>query len=228
MEIVTKSLEFVKEVGIIPFAVVVLIVAYVILFIRMSQMAKDQSKLTNTFIKTFVSPKEKKHEEFRKEAKANVLLGEKLSEIRAEFNANLVSIYTLHNGDLKKNGVSFNKFSCTHEKIKPGFSMESGLESYKNLPISIFPYWIDQLIDHGEVLCDNIKLIEFKEPAAYKILSKKGINSIYSFAMYDECRNLLGWVSLEFAEYRELSSEETQELRKCVQVLNSFNYNGKR
>lgn len=128
-----------------------------------------------------------------------------LSQILKDTNANRVSLFRYHNGGKDYNGKSFLRMSMTNEVVKGGTALIQ--HQSQNLFRSMFFGLIHSLEDNGYDYIEDIENIKDRDTGFYSYLKDFGINSKYSVALYNSHKNIIGFVSVDFANKVDVNQE---------------------
>ena len=227
MGIFETVLEFIGTHGLATFiytSVVFLLMAFHVYVFK----SRRADKLYNQkLLDQVLNDREDKHHEeekvaFSAEIKNVAMIQEKLTELRAMLDADVITIYEFHNGIKKKSGIPFNKFSATFEKQKANSSITSGLKEFKDLPISMLWYFSKELYDNGSLAYVDVNDMAEYDTGTCNILKDKGIESIYSTAIYNGEGSFVGWISVEFTKQTALTNHQMTEYDKMVRIINGY------
>lgn len=120
-----------------------------------------------------------------------------LSEILKDTRSNRVALFRYHNGGKDYNGRSFLRMSMTNEVVKGGTALIQ--HQSQNLFRSMFFGLIHSLEDNGYDYIEDIENIKEQDTGFYSYLKDFGINAKYSIALYSSHRNIIGFLTIDFA-----------------------------
>lgn len=135
-----------------------------------------------------------------------------LSQILKETNANRVSLFRYHNGGKDYNGRSFLRMSMTNEVVKGGTALMQNQS--QNLFRSMFFCLIHSLEDNGYDYIEDIETIKEQDTGFYSYLKDFDINAKYSIALYNSCKNIIGFLSIDFSNKSDVDIDIVKE---CLQ-----------
>ena len=135
-----------------------------------------------------------------------------LSQILKETNANRVSLFRYHNGGKDYSGRSFLRMSMTNEVVKGGTAPLQNQS--QNMFRSMFFGLIHSLEDNGYDYVEDIEFIKEQDAGFYSYLKEFGIGAKYSIALYNFKQQIIGFLSIDYAE-KEFADIEL--VRKCLQ-----------
>jgi hypothetical protein len=129
-----------------------------------------------------------------------------LQIIMEEVDASRIWIAQFHNGGhFYPTGKSIQKFSIFYEKVTP--AVNSIMELFQNIPVSLFPKALGQLYKERELIvldCENDQ--HFDLPS---IPGEKGSQSFYVVSIHNADDMFIGVLALSFLQKdRKLSKEE--------------------
>lgn len=151
-------------------------------------------------------------EEDKDISKVEKELEEYLSNLLKETNANRVALFRYHNGGKDYNGRSFLRMSMTNEVVKGGTALIQ--PQCQNLFRSMFFGLMHSLEDNGYDYVDNIEEIKDCDAGFYRYLKDFGIIGKYSVALYNNSSNIMGFLTVDFANTDHL---EIKEIIRCLQ-----------
>lgn len=136
------------------------------------------------------------------------VIEDKITEIRADCNADRVLYGQFHNGEMWANGLHFYRFSAINEKVKPGISEIAG--SIKDIPSEILHREVHKLVRDGiiDIEIDNC------ETKCRKHLESIGIRRVVQ-ALITLDDNPVGIVSIQFRD-EKLEDIDYDNLKKKI------------
>lgn len=136
----------------------------------------------------------------------NQEIDHQLQLIMDETDASRIWIAQFHNGGhFYPTGKSIQKFSIFYEKVAP--AINSIMELFQNIPVSLFPKALGQLFKERELV-----LLDCEGDDNYDLPSipgEKGSQSFYMLSIHDTDDRFIGVLALSFVEkQRKLTKEE--------------------
>lgn len=119
-----------------------------------------------------------------------------LEHLKDDVDADRASCFLYHNGGYSITGTSFLKMSMMFEKISGDTT--SVMNSYQNVPRTMFPILTQKIAEQGLYYIKDIKEIEKEDPVTYQSFVIRGTKSAYAKAMKSINGALLGFVCVEF------------------------------
>lgn len=143
----------------------------------------------------------------------NSMIGHQLDLMMDELNCNRVWIAMFHNGGhFYPTGKSIQKFSIFHEKIKDGTA--SVMDTFQNIPISLFPKTFAKLHESTEVYLHQTESFDLD------VFSKNyQTESMYMFKLEDLEGRFIGTLALEYNKRSELVKEDFIFIRQKLGVI---------
>lgn len=118
---------------------------------------------------------------------------EKVKEL---LDADRVQIYEFHNGVHYANGRSALKMTCTYEVLRYGVS--SSINIMSNVPLSIMPIFVRELLDKGSVMVENIEEIKNTMPPTYALSKSLNIKKFFAYVIYNGNNEPVGFVEVDY------------------------------
>jgi hypothetical protein len=139
------------------------------------------------------------------------VIEDKITEIRADCDADRVLYGQFHNGEMWANGLHFYRFSAINEKVKPGISQIS--KSINGIPSEILHREVHKLVKDGIIDIE----IDDCEPKCRRHLESIGIRRvIHALITLDD--NPVGIVSIQFRD-EKLNIIDYDNLRKNIDSI---------
>lgn len=128
----------------------------------------------------------------------DILITDKMEEIKDLLNADRVQIYDFHNGDHYANGRSALKTTCTYEvcraSIKPVQSQLQGI------PLSCIAKFINELLSNNELEIKNLETIKDTMPATYQLKKDMDIMSFFDIVLNNKYGEPIGFLAIQYVE----------------------------
>lgn len=148
------------------------------------------------------------------------ILLEKLKEIRESVGACRAAIYQFHNGGEYFTGKSMKKYSMTYEQVEKGIARIQNHN--QSMPVSGGIKLFSKLLEERTAHYKSVKK-EFPETLLKYQLVENGIESIYTWAILDLNKRVVGIFTLDFIkEEREISKEELDHIQLTVIKLAGY------
>lgn len=138
----------------------------------------------------------------------DVVLYDKLEEIRVHLGADRAYIVQYHNGAYYKSGQSMLKSSMTHEVAAPGISRE--IAGAQNLPMSLFAESRAKFYEGKNIHVPDIDAPDIEESLRQMYLGR-GIKSSYTFAIKDLKGRMMGALAVNYVTEKHLMDEDGLE-----------------
>ncbi len=163
--------------------------------------------------------KRKKHQDPVKEAIAhNASIDHQLDLMIDELQCDRLWIAQFHNGGyFYPTGKSIQKFSMVHERIKGDSS--SIIDTFQNIPISLFPKTFSKLNEDSEVHLLYNELNNYDLDIFHKLYTTK---SMYVFKIEDLDGRFIGILSIEYNKEKTLLKDEFIFIRQKMGVIGSL------
>lgn len=134
-------------------------------------------------------------DEFQEEV--NNCIDDVLKKLRASTSASRVMFVRYHNGLYDLVGNSTIKMSATNEDVDVGVSPL--LPSFQNQFRGFLTYWCTNIRDKGIFSIMNIETLrEVGENAMYEFLNSRGVVSALGHAIYNDNKNVIGFIVIEY------------------------------
>lgn len=161
------------------------------------------------FIKEFLQKRsEKKNHCIVTYTKQNNNIQKAIDYLLSELKASRVHVYEFHNGDHFYSGGSQQKFSCTYESLSAGVSAES--LNLQNLRISTFNKFVETAIDDGGFSLENLEQCDTL--LCQNWFESRGTKSSYAIGIRTLNKNIIGILSVDFAQNTKLTKEQKKLL----------------
>jgi len=157
---------------------------------------------SNKFIKWLFQ--KKKVDPIKEAIKHNSVIDHQLDLMLNELECDRVWIAQFHNGGhFYPTGKSIQKFSIVHERIN-GVS-SSVMDTFQNIPISLFPRTFSRLNEESEVHLQYEALTSFDLDLFHKLYNTK---SMYLFKIEDLEGRFIGVLAIEYVKEKKLLTNE--------------------
>lgn len=158
-------------------------------------------------VKNYYINKRKKRDFLKNEIHTSDLVNHKLEEIRDESKADRVWITRFHNGGtFYPTGKSIAKFSVVYEVV--GSSVNSIQSNFQNIPVSLFPKCLNQLLENNYILIPDIKDVTVATYGLKYVAEETGCKSNYLFAIKTIDGKFIGVLGLDFTKKKVSLNEE--------------------
>lgn len=163
------------------------------------------------FLKEFKEWLDKKKKEKKDNIKNgignNINIYEKIVECRYKFSADRVAIIQFHNGDFYYSNNPILKCSMTHETTD--VSIAKIMKDEQNVLVSRFPKFFSDLTLNDVVRYTNVQEMDTSD--IVEELKFKGIVSFYAVKLYNEKKDIVGFLTLSYCD-RMVGSISEKEL----------------
>ena len=142
----------------------------------------------------------------------NVLVFNKLEEIKTKLNTDRVWLMQFHNGGhFYPTGKSIQKFSMCYETVEPGTSSIQG--SFQNIPISLFSKAINFLLENNVISIPDYKDETVATHGLKHIAEETGCRSAYMFAIKSIDNKFVGILGIDYTKRKtQLEEHSLNEL----------------
>ena len=134
----------------------------------------------------------------------SVLL-ERLKEIRESVGACRAAVYQFHNGGEYFTGKSMKKYSMTYEQVEKGIARIQSQN--QSIPVSGGIKFFAALLDNRTAHYENVEK-DFPETLLKYQLQDNGIESIYSWAILDLNKRVIGVFTLDVIQESHVIEQE--------------------
>jgi len=150
----------------------------------------------------------------------DTILLDKLKEIRESVGACRAAIYQFHNGGEYFTGKSMKKYSMTYEQVEKG--IERIQQQNQSMPVSGGIKLFASLLENRTAHFNDVQK-DFPETLLKYQLLDNGIESIYTWAILDLNKRVIGIFTLDYIkEKREISKEELDNIQLTVIKLAGY------
>lgn len=134
----------------------------------------------------------------KRQTSIDILITDRLEEIKDILNADRVQIYDFHNGGHYANGRSALKTTCTYEVCRAGIKpVQSQLQA---VPISCIAKFINELLNNSELEIINIEKIKDTMPATYQLKKDMEIMSFFDIVLNNKYGEPVGFLAIQYVE----------------------------
>lgn len=160
----------------------------------------------------------KKIDPLNEAIKHNLIIDHQLDLIIDEFSCNRVWVAMFHNGGhFYPTGKSIQKFSVFHERITDG--TVSIMDTFQNIPISLFPKTFSKLVDESEVHIFANESTPYDLNIFHKNYETK---SMYLFRIEDLEGRFIGVLAIEYNNEKSLLKDEFIFIRQKLGIIGSI------
>ena len=140
---------------------------------------------------------------------------EKLYEILYTTCADRAFIFQLH----PESNPTY--MSCTHEVVKTGVSKE--IHNLQGLLLSEWNIFLMKLKDDGFVLIDFVNELSENDIKLQTLLKNKGVKSSYKKTIFNNNKQIIGFIGVEFcSDIKKISGETIQLLSEQSVYLEKY------
>lgn len=136
---------------------------------------------------------------------SDVMITKELERLMNEGGADRAYIFRFHNGVKYYDGTHKNKMSCDYEVVRQGISHEA--KNLQDLPVSLFPYFIQQVVQYKMVHFDLSKITDSRTRIT---LEEQGIKGIIALPYYRDDK-LIAIIGIDYVLPFELSDAEARK-----------------
>lgn len=160
--------------------------------------------------------------------KLNEIVDEQLEDISIELGCNRIWVAQFHNGGhFYPTGKSIQKFSIFYEKITP--NIPSLLETFQNIPVSLFPKLLSKLHEHDEIHVNKYDTNR-EDFGLHSLANDLNTKSMYIFKIKDLNDQFIAILGMSFieSEHKLTHGEENfikQKVGVMGTILDSYLYN---
>lgn len=144
----------------------------------------------------------------------DVEIEQKMNYYKELLKADRVLLFEFHNGQHYSSYRSALKMSPSYEVYRAG--LESIRNECSNLPISIMPNYLAEIISEGYSYCPDIEQTKGRMGSTYTFKKSLGIHAYYDRAIHNEDGNIIGFVAVEWnnpiPEYIHLQEDFADDL----------------
>jgi hypothetical protein len=140
-----------------------------------------------------------------------------LHQVREDFEACRVYVFSYHNGGKNLIGLDFAKVSCTHEVV--GRGVQPNQRWLQNMPVTLFHAFSRLILTGAGVVCPDVAAC-FKEhdSSTYETLRAQCIKSCYCFGLMSDGGLPIGYLGVDYVrEARALTDAELERLRVATE-----------
>ncbi len=196
-----------------PVSVTITLVATVLVAFITAVVGPNSVVLVKNWIN-----KKKKPDPIKEAIQHNQLIDHQLDSMVNELNCDRVWIAQFHNGgNYYPTGKSIQKFSISFERING--NSPSIIETFQNIPISLFPKTFSKLNEDSEVHLIYNDLNTYDLDLFHKLYTTK---SMYIFKVEDLDSRFIGILALEYNEEKELLRDEFIFIRQKMGIIGSL------
>ncbi len=158
-----------------------------------------------------LTKKNEKKDSIKDSLKTNVLIENKIDEIREEYDADRVWVSQFHNGgNFYPTGKSIQKFSMFYESVS--LDTISIKFNFQNIPVSLFSRSIHHLSEEDKISIPDVQTQEDYHGLKF-IAEENKCKSTYQFAIKTISGKFIGIVGLEYTkEKKQLTEDEINKL----------------
>jgi hypothetical protein len=169
------------------------------------------------FVQNYLN-KKKRQDPIKEAIQHNSLIDHQLDTVMDELQCDRVWIAQFHNGgNYYPTGKSIQKFSISFERIKGNNT--SIIETFQNIPISLFPKTFSKLNEDSEVHLVYNDLNAYDLDLFHKLYTTK---SMYIFKVEDLDSRFVGILALEYNEEKLLLKDEFIFIRQKMGIIGSM------
>ena len=148
----------------------------------------------------------------RKQTSIDILITDKMEEIKDLLNADRVQIYDFHNGGHYANGRSALKTSCTYEICRTG--IKPAQPQLQSIPLSCIAKFINELLNNGELEIKDLEEIKNTMPATYQLKKGMQVKSFFDIVLNNKYGEPVGFLAVQYVdnEYGIQNISDKQEI----------------
>lgn len=162
--------------------------------------------------------KKKKVDPIKEAIKHNSVIDHQLDLMVNELDCDRVWIAQFHNGGhFYPTGKSIQKFSIVHERING--NSPSVMDTFQNIPISLFPRTFSQLNEESEVCLLYNEINTFDLDLFHRLYNTK---SMYLFKIEDLEGRFIGILAAEYTKEKILLKDEFIFIRQKMGAIGSI------
>jgi hypothetical protein len=143
-----------------------------------------------------------------------------LEFMRQETEADRVYVLQFHNGEHYFSGKSQQKFSCTHEVVNEGISIE--VQNLQNIRISSMHYLIKDVVSGKTFTCKDVE--EFCDDLSFRsFMEMRGIKSMFARPIKTLNGKIIGVLVMDFVkEHRKWGANAEDFLKKQARIISGY------
>ena len=151
---------------------------------------------------------DKKKKDILKESiELNVLVSNKIEEIKEQYKADRVWVEQFHNGGtFYPTGKSIQKFSMFYEVVTPG--VESIQQKFQQIPISLFSRSINHLLKDDVMVVHDFRDDILPTYGLKYIAEENNVKSGYAFAIKTIEGKFIGVLGIDFVKRKTILPDE--------------------
>ena len=151
----------------------------------------------------------------------DLLIYDKLEEVRQALDSDRVYLIQYHNGSFYKSGQSMLKMSMSHEVCAPGISRE--IQGAQNLPLSLFADSVGKFYSEGKLNVPNVADDPDLEESVRQMYLGRGIKSAYCAPVRDLQGRVMGSLCVNYVtELYDMPKKELDYLHKNTLVMSGY------
>jgi hypothetical protein len=148
----------------------------------------------------------------------NDVVDDQLEIIIAEIGSDRVWVTQFHNGGhFYPKGKSIQKFSMFYEKTSPNTAPSQ--MTFQNIPCSLFPKSMSELVKKGELAVPNTKVEHF---GLGPFAEQYGSKSFYMIALKDLHDNFIGTLAISYNKVYKLTKDDWIYMRQKAGVIGTL------
>lgn len=134
----------------------------------------------------------------KKQTSIDILITDKMEEIKDILNADRVQLYDFHNGGHYANGRSALKTTCTYEVCRSG--IKPAQPQLQAIPLSCIAKFINELLNNGEMEIRNLEEIKNIMPATYQLKKSMQVKSFFDIVLNNKYGEPIGFLAIQYVE----------------------------
>ena len=148
----------------------------------------------------------------KKQTTIDILITDKMEEIKDILNADRVQIYDFHNGGHYANGRSALKTTCTYEICRTG--IKPSQPQLQSIPLSCIAKFINELLNHRELEIKDLEEIKNTMPATYQLKKGMQVKSFFDIVLNNKYGEPVGFLAVQYVdnEYGIQNMSDKQEV----------------
>lgn len=177
----------------------------------------DLSKLLldmqQNLLEAILSSDNKKHNNLQlSDQTHNIKIDHILNMLLKQSNADRISLYLFHNGDVSMSGQNFQKMSCVHQVVKVGIATNQTLMQsiFQAMALPL----IKELVHNDFCSYKNIKYFKEQFYVLYNVLENIGIGALFCKVLKNVDGIAIGFISAEFVNIYDEEFEPGEERLK--------------
>lgn len=165
--------------------------------------------LATIYLKHLMDVRAKSKEDLVRLSHENdIVVYDKLEEIRLKLDADRAYLIQYHNGSHYNSGQSMLKMSMSHEVARPGISRE--IHGAQNLPLSLFAESVKAFYENGKVVMPDVNAPGVEESLRQMYIGR-GILSSYSVPIKDIQGRIMGALCVNYVTEAYVMPDEEFE-----------------